>query len=72
MWGSIQFSPDATAELFVVLADVNHLTFGALRNQVPPHTGDIFESVTCEKVMNKVIKHCTHFTVTHVTITKGL
>lgn len=49
MWGSIQLGPDATAELFVVLADVNHLPFSALCDQVPPHTGDIFEPVTCKK-----------------------
>lgn len=49
MWGSIQLGPDTTAGLFVVLADVNHLTFGALLNQVPPHTRDIFKPVTCKK-----------------------
>lgn len=45
MWGSVLFTA-ASGRLFVVFANVHHLTFGALSDQVSAHAGNIFETMT--------------------------
>ena len=45
MRGSVLL-PAASGRLLVVLADVHHLTLGALSDQVSAHAGDIFKTVT--------------------------
>lgn len=49
MWGSVLL-PGASGGLFVVLADVHNLPLGALSDQVSPHAGNIFKTVTWGRI----------------------
>lgn len=45
MGGAVLFT-GAAAGLLVVFADVDHLTFGALPDQMTPHTRHILKAMT--------------------------
>lgn len=48
VWRSILLTV-ASGRLFVVLANVHHLSLGALSDQVSAHAGNIFETMTWQR-----------------------
>lgn len=53
MWGPVLLAA-ASGRLFVVLADVHHLSLGALSDQVSAHAGNIFKTMTWWKSREEV------------------